>query len=125
MVKDLLVGNVPKTTVKQSILILIMNIIIPGSGTILLGIISDPRNDNLIKTGVLQFISAIFVVGWIWSIWWGIELVKKAKDDAVEDIERKKENLIEPVKKVEREYEHTKDQAEAHKAEVDTEKNQV
>jgi hypothetical protein len=114
-----LFGNVPKTTPKQAILVLVMNILLPGSGTMLIGCLADPKNADLMKTGVFQFISAIFVVGWIWSIWYGIEVVKKAGEAEEERIKRKVDDLQEPFHKAERDIENAKDKVADNKNETE------
>lgn len=72
-----LIDRLPSSTVSLSLTILIVNLIIPGLGTILLG-----NNGNLtenIVCGVLQFFLSFIYIGYIWSIAWGLILVLKAK----------------------------------------------
>jgi len=54
---------------------LIVNILLPGVGTLVAGIKSE-RNTTMV-IGVLQFITSFLLVGWIWSIYWGYLIYKK------------------------------------------------
>lgn len=55
--------------------LLIVNIFLPGVGTLVAGIKSE-RNTTMV-IGVFQFLLAFLIVGWIWSIYWGYLLYKK------------------------------------------------
>lgn len=54
---------------------LVVNILLPGVGTLVAGIKSE-RNTTMV-IGVLQFLLAFVIVGWIWSIYWGWLIYKK------------------------------------------------
>ena len=56
---------------------LIVNILLPGVGTLVAGIKSE-RNTTMV-IGVFQFLLAFIIVGWIWSIYWGYLLYKKVR----------------------------------------------
>jgi hypothetical protein len=56
---------------------LIVNIFLPGVGTLVAGIKSE-RNTTMV-IGVFQFLLAFIIVGWIWSIYWGYLLYKKVR----------------------------------------------
>ena len=77
---DELRSHIPVLTKGIAIVVLIMNIIIPGSGTLLficLGINKNYTTEYLI-VGLLQFVLTILLVGWIWSIIWGIFALQKS-----------------------------------------------
>jgi len=57
---------------------LVVNILVPGCGTLVAGIKSE-RNTTMV-IGVLQFILAFVLIGWIWSIYWGYLIYKKAQE---------------------------------------------
>jgi hypothetical protein len=62
-----------------AIILLIINIFLPGIGTIIAGIQCERRrrrNFNII-CGILQLLLAIILIGWIWSIIWGILIYKR------------------------------------------------
>jgi len=79
-----LFGNMPRLTNGCfSVLILIINIFLPGVGTMILGccLPNDMANKNeacygLICMGALQLVLSIIIIGWIWSILFGIVLVQ-------------------------------------------------
>ncbi|CAI2384251.1 unnamed protein product [Moneuplotes crassus] len=52
-------------------IILILNVLIPGSGTILSSFMSVDFNDIQYYCGILQFFTSICIFGWVWSVYWG------------------------------------------------------
>jgi hypothetical protein len=54
-------------------------------GTLCIGLRANPTNSDLIRTAVFQFILSFVLFGWIWSIWWGIVLVQKSRDEQSPD----------------------------------------
>ena len=61
--------------------VLIANILIPGTGTIIAGCFAkgDPLINNII-VGLLQLVmTPFFLVGWIWSIILGYQLYNKSR----------------------------------------------
>ena len=69
--------DLTKTTVKKvgkpaHLILFILNIIWPGLGTILAGVIGESGcHPMTILVGVLQMFTSWLIIGWIWSIWWG------------------------------------------------------
>ena len=59
----------------------VVNILLPGVGTLVAGIKSE-RNTTMV-IGVLQFLLAFLIVGWIWSIYWGWLIYKKVLTDTL------------------------------------------
>lgn len=47
-----------------------------GVGTMTAGVVSDKMDTFLI--GALQLLTSVFMVGWVWSITWGVELVRRS-----------------------------------------------
>ncbi len=71
--------NVP--TVERSpmgILCLILNILLPGIGTIVAGVVAKGNLARDIIIGLLQFFTSGIIIGWIWSIVWGVLIFKKS-----------------------------------------------
>jgi len=69
---------IPITSKCMSIILLILNIIWPGLGTAIMGcMVSEHLVTNLV-IGLLQFVTAICVIGWIWSIAWGVFCLMKS-----------------------------------------------
>ncbi len=54
---------------------LVVNIIIPGIGTIIAGIVGAERT---IGRGIAQLLLSIIIVGWIWGLVTGIQLMINA-----------------------------------------------
>jgi hypothetical protein len=56
--------------------VLIANVIVPGLGTVIAGIVGKHPT---IGRGILQFILAIIIVGWIWGIVTGVQCLINAR----------------------------------------------
>lgn len=48
-----------------------------GVGTIIVGLIKCSIESLFV--GILQTLITVLVVGWVWSIWWGWDLMKVSK----------------------------------------------
>ena len=59
----------------NALLCLIINIILPGIGTIVAGVMG---NKPLIGRGIAQLLLAFIFVGWIWAIVSGVQFVQNA-----------------------------------------------
>ncbi|HLE97965.1 MAG TPA: hypothetical protein VI997_11385 [Candidatus Thermoplasmatota archaeon] len=69
----------PKTPVvamDKALICLVINILVPGIGTIVAGVLG---NKPQIGKGIAQLVLTIIVVGWIWGIVTGIQLLQNAK----------------------------------------------
>ena len=64
-------------------IVLVMNIFMPGVGTILASYY-DPSGCNCkaITCGIFQMMTVVIMIGWIWSIWQGAAIYKKSKQYA-------------------------------------------
>ena len=69
--------NVPSVPRSMGLLCLILNIVLPGWGTIIAAIQADDAATILL--GVLQFLLTPGVVGYIFSVWWGVLIFNKSK----------------------------------------------
>ncbi|CAM9819892.1 unnamed protein product [Ascophyllum nodosum] len=56
-----------------ALIIFVMNIFLPGVGTIIVGLLAC--SCEIFIVGILQTITAGLIIGWVWSIWWGWELL--------------------------------------------------
>ena len=68
------------------IVLMIINILAPGLGTMYNGCACccsscgvKECNWAAFGIGLLQSMSACFLVGWIWSIWWGVLIYQKTE----------------------------------------------
>ena len=75
------IENVPELEKSDAILFLILNVIVSGLGTFVLGLKQGQSGEDIKKTGIIQFILSFFIVGWFWSVYWGITLVQKSSGD--------------------------------------------
>ena len=70
----------PQTAVVDkgvAIAMLIVNIVIPGLGTIIADVLARGPN-KMIGRGIAQFVLSIIIVGWVWAIVTGVQLIKNA-----------------------------------------------
>ena len=73
------VVKLPKNT---ALILMIVNIILPGIGTMISGCLVKKIQCNVILIGLLQLVLVpVLLIGWIWSILHGIWLFQKAKGE--------------------------------------------
>lgn len=72
-------ASIPSFSKGLSILLLVLNIFFPSLGTFLMACLGDKFEKDQIIVGLIQFFTCWLIVGWIWSIWWGIIAVQKSK----------------------------------------------
>ena len=62
----------------MSVLLWWINVMMPGFGTMASSCLGDSTviMDQVI-VGILQWLTAGCIVGWLWSIWWGALIYKK------------------------------------------------
>ena len=73
--------NIPKLEGHYPLICFILNIFLPGIGTLVAAFFCDD-DDVLTFNGIsalLQFITAICIVGWIWSIIWGYLIYERSQ----------------------------------------------
>ena len=81
-----IVSDVPRLSGVWPYIIFIVNIILPGIGTMITSCIGyqGPWSKTQLTVGALQFSTSVFLIGWIWSIWWAFKILAKALQDKVE-----------------------------------------
>ena len=63
--------NVPKLTLANSIICSLLNVVLPGWGTILAGCLEvGAWNKTQMWIGTLQFFLGPWLVGWFWAMYW-------------------------------------------------------
>ncbi len=61
------------------IVLLILNILLPGIGTIANGCMGSSISGCQIVIGLLQMcLSPVLLIGWFWSIWWGVIIYQRS-----------------------------------------------
>jgi len=64
--------EVCKVEGSMGLICLILNILLPGWGTLLSTVLGEPKFDIMqIVFALLQWFTTWLLVGWIWSIYWG------------------------------------------------------
>lgn len=63
-----------------AILLFILNIIVPPIGTFLLCCLGSELKPLQLGIGLLQLLLMPLVIGYIWSIWWGIVILDKSSE---------------------------------------------
>ena len=64
-----------------------LNLLIPGTGTILAAMLGKTEfdiNKTQVILGILQLLTSVYIIGWIWSVFWGYLIVKRSKGDHAE-----------------------------------------
>ena len=73
--------DIVKVDDSWGIVLLIVNIFFPGIGTIINSLMGDKVHVTTLIVGILQLVLAGFIIGWIWSIWWGVLIYQKSRRD--------------------------------------------
>lgn len=73
------VRMIPKVKKPWNLYCFIINIFLPGIGTLIAA--AKAKNEKCLKfnviVGILQFMLAMILIGWIWSIIWGFIIWKR------------------------------------------------
>jgi hypothetical protein len=72
---------IPRVGQITGILVLFLNIILPGVGSILAGLCGGSL--GCVVAGLLQMLLAPFIIGWVWSIVWGVKIWEYSHHTAV------------------------------------------
>lgn len=75
-------SSFPEVKYSTAILILILNILIPGLGTMIVGCLSDSPG-SWACIGLLQFFLCFIIIGWIWSIVTGVMCIQSTKRNKI------------------------------------------
>lgn len=69
---------IPVTSKVIAIILLVLNIFFPGVGTLIMACVGGQFMCEHIICGVLQILLAFIIIGWVWSIVWGVFLLLRA-----------------------------------------------
>mmetsp|Transcript_37517 Transcript_37517/g.36072 ORF Transcript_37517/g.36072 Transcript_37517/m.36072 type:complete len:91 (-) Transcript_37517:37-309(-) len=75
--------TIAKTDTTIALICLILNIFWPGLGTIINALYGEQMCAGIIY-GLLQMLTCVILVGWIWSIVYGCKILEKSKQDNTE-----------------------------------------
>lgn len=67
--------QVPVLDKTMALVTLLVNIFVPGIGTIVAGVLG---NKPLIGRGIAQLVLSLIIVGWIWAIVTGVQVLQNA-----------------------------------------------
>lgn len=68
--------DTPVVAMDRALICLVINILVPGIGTIVAGVLG---NKPQIGKGIAQLVLTIVIVGWIWGVVTGVQLLQNAK----------------------------------------------
>ena len=66
-----------------AICLVVLNIFIPGSGTLLAALLTKEQDPVVVADatiGFAQFLMSFFFVGWLWSVWWGVLIYRNTTE---------------------------------------------
>ena len=77
-----LVTDVPALQNIWAYVCFILNVLLPGTGTMLCACLGDKNlNKTQLGTGIVQLLTSVYLIGWLASIYWGYLIVVKSKGD--------------------------------------------
>ena len=81
-----LVSEVPEVANLWAYICLVLNILIPGTGTMVASCVGKENfaDKTQMIVGIFQLLTSIYIIGWIWSICWGVMIVKNSKGGHLE-----------------------------------------
>ena len=73
-----LVTKLPVIGSPWQYLIFLINLLLPGIGTMIASCFGTPCSKTQFVIGIAQLFTSYILVGWIWSIYWGCLIVSKS-----------------------------------------------
>ena len=74
-----LITNVPQVSVLVACLTAVLNVILPGVGTMIIACApKETTSKTHLVIGILQFLTSFLIIGWIWAIYWSYLVAMKA-----------------------------------------------
>ena len=75
-----IVSDIPRLSGPWPYVVMALSIFLPGSGTIISACIGYPISWSKVQlfVGALQMMTAVLLIGWIWSIWWGWKILHRS-----------------------------------------------
>ena len=74
------VKSMPKLKQTHAFILAAVNVVLPGLGTMIAACIAQPEiwSKTQLLCGLLQMFTAVFLIGWIWSIYWAFLFIMQA-----------------------------------------------
>ena len=78
-----LITSIPRLPGVWPYVCFVLNILIPGIGTMICSCVGFPEkySKTQLTIGIVQMLTAVYLIGWIWSIWWGWLMLKRGIED--------------------------------------------
>ncbi len=71
--------SIPEISIGMAWLSLIINILLPGVGTMMVACLGVPNPGFFLLYGIFQLLTAYFIIGYILAIWTSVSLIMFAK----------------------------------------------
>ena len=83
----LIAANVPRLEGPWPYVVAVLSVVLPGFGTMLAAIIGYTRYFSKCQLfiGLLQLLTVPVIIGWLWSIWWGLKILHKSLNPQSEE----------------------------------------
>lgn len=78
MVCDALIFHIQPVKAPWPFFILIVNLLLPGVGTMINSLLGMKFNATTFFVGILQLLSSYVIVGWLWALWWSVLIINKS-----------------------------------------------
>ena len=81
-----LLTDVPRLNGLWSYILAILNIFVPGLGTMIAACVGYPDawSKTQLSIGICQMLTSFYIVGWLWSVYWAWLFVAAAWKDTTE-----------------------------------------
>ena len=77
-----LISDVPELQNLWAYVCFALNILLPGTGTMLCACLGDRNlNKTQLGVGMVQLLTSVYLIGWVFSIYWGYLILIKSKGD--------------------------------------------
>ena len=74
--------TIPKISQGAAVCWAILNVVMPGIGTVIASTLDQPGFNRMqFWIGIGQFFMSFFLIGWVWSIWWGWLIIQRSDAD--------------------------------------------
>ena len=83
----LIAQDVPRLNGPWPYVVMVFSVVLPGSGTMIAAIAGYTMSwsKTQLFLGLLQMLTAVYLIGWIWSIWWGWKILHKSLKPQTEE----------------------------------------
>lgn len=75
---DSWIETIQPTKKSWAIVLLIINVFLPGVGTIINSMLGQGITYTGIMIGALQMLLSVGIIGWLWSIYWGVLMYERS-----------------------------------------------